>query len=324
VDVRAILKELDKDGNELIDFEEFTLWYLSSKERVMADVRKTFNEIDMDHSDTISLEEMRTLLLLQGHTSVTDADIQKIFQEIREGSSSLSDLSFKEFSCWYARSAYMEEQLEEADAMVEAANGPRIYPPTGKDRNCLSLFSYAVTIPFIFAFWTTIPDVRLPGRQKYVFVTFAMCLIWMGIFSYFLVSWIETIGATLGIPSVIMGLTFLAAGTSVPDMLSAIIVAKQGRADQAVSSSIGSNVFDICVALAFPWLLYIAVYQEPVVVAADQLLLCVLVLIGCLAIVVFSLWFHKWFMSTATGYFFILLYVGYIGLQLGIANWGSC
>ena len=33
--------------------------------------------------------------------------------------------------------------------------------------------------------------------------------------------WIEIVGATAGIPSVIMGLTFLAAGTSVPDMLSA-------------------------------------------------------------------------------------------------------
>ena len=35
------------------------------------------------------------------------------------------------------------------------------------------------------------------------------------------VSWVETIGATFNIPSLIMGLTFLAMGTSVPDMLSA-------------------------------------------------------------------------------------------------------
>ena len=35
---------------------------------------------------------------------------------------------------------------------------------------------------------------------------------------------VEIIGATLGVPDVIMGLTFLAAGTSVPDMLAAVIV----------------------------------------------------------------------------------------------------
>jgi sodium/potassium/calcium exchanger 2 len=46
-----------------------------------------------------------------------------------------------------------------------------------------------------------------------------------------------------------MGLTFLAAGTSVPDMLSAIIVAQQGFGDKAVSSTLGSNVFDINIGL---------------------------------------------------------------------------
>ena len=35
----------------------------------------------------------------------------------------------------------------------------------------------------------------------------------------------------------------------------------QGFADQAVSSAVGSNVFDICVGLGLPWLLFIAVNQ---------------------------------------------------------------
>jgi len=36
------------------------------------------------------------------------------------------------------------------------------------------------------------------------------------------------IGYTLGIPDVIMGITFLAAGTSVPDCMASLIVARQG------------------------------------------------------------------------------------------------
>ena len=47
-----------------------------------------------------------------------------------------------------------------------------------------------------------------------------------------------------------MGLTFLAAGTSVPDLLSSVIVARQGKGDMAVSSSIGSNIFDVLVGYA--------------------------------------------------------------------------
>ena len=47
----------------------------------------------------------------------------------------------------------------------------------------------------------------------------------------------------------VMGLTFLAAGTSIPDLLTSVIVAKKGFGDMAVSSSVGSNLFDITVGL---------------------------------------------------------------------------
>ena len=39
---------------------------------------------------------------------------------------------------------------------------------------------------------------------------------------------VTVIGFTFGIPDVIMGITFLAAGTSVPDCMASVIVARQG------------------------------------------------------------------------------------------------
>ena len=45
----------------------------------------------------------------------------------------------------------------------------------------------------------------------------------------------------------VMGLTFLAAGTSVPDLITSVLVAQQGKGDMAVSSSVGSNIFDVTV-----------------------------------------------------------------------------
>lgn len=44
-----------------------------------------------------------------------------------------------------------------------------------------------------------------------------------------------------------MGLTFLAAGTSIPDLITSVIVARKGYGDMALSSSIGSNMFDVTV-----------------------------------------------------------------------------
>jgi len=53
----------------------------------------------------------------------------------------------------------------------------------------------------------------------------------------------------------VMGLTFLAAGTSIPDLITSVIVARKGFGDMAVSSSVGSNIFDVTVGCVIyvPW-----------------------------------------------------------------------
>merc|ERR1712196_724304 len=61
-------------------------------------------------------------------------------------------------------------------------------------------------------------------------------------------------GCNLNISELTMGLVFLAAGTSVPDALGSIAVAKQGEGDMAVANALGSNVFDIFLGLGLPWL----------------------------------------------------------------------
>ena len=63
----------------------------------------------------------------------------------------------------------------------------------------------------------------------------------------------ETMGCILGIPEDIMGLTLTAGGTSLPNMFSSMIVAKQGLGTMSVSNAFGSNTFNIFIALALPW-----------------------------------------------------------------------
>lgn len=70
-----------------------------------------------------------------------------------------------------------------------------------------------------------------------------------------------SIGSTLGIPDTMMGLTFVAAGVSVPDALSSLAVIKEGLGDMAVSNAVGSNVFDILVCLGLPWFIQTAMIQ---------------------------------------------------------------
>merc|ERR1719361_2748301 len=71
-----------------------------------------------------------------------------------------------------------------------------------------------------------------------------------------MITWANKAGALLGISTAVMGLTFCAAGTSVPDCMCSMIVARQGKGDMAISNVFGSNVFDILIAMAVPWALH--------------------------------------------------------------------
>lgn len=68
-------------------------------------------------------------------------------------------------------------------------------------------------------------------------------------------------GSTMGIPDTVMGLTFVAAGVSVPDALSSLAVVKEGYGDMAVSNAVGSNVFDILICLGLPWFIQTALIK---------------------------------------------------------------
>ena len=59
--------------------------------------------------------------------------------------------------------------------------------------------------------------------------SFAMSIVWIGLLSFLMVDFAGRAGCVLGVPELVMGLVVLSAGTSVPDALSSIIVAKNGQ-----------------------------------------------------------------------------------------------
>ena len=117
-----------------------------------------------------------------------------------------------------------------------------------------------------------------------------------------MVWWAEVFGIVCYIPTVVMGLTFLAAGTSVPDLLTSVLVAREGKGDMAVSSSVGSNIFDVLVGLPLPWLLASAVNGgKPVDVVAGTLALSIIILFLMLVAVITTIAICKWKMTKGLG-----------------------
>jgi len=71
---------------------------------------------------------------------------------------------------------------------------------------------------------------------------------------FFMIDWAIKAGELRGIEASIMGLTFFAVGTIAPDCVCSVLVAKEGRGNMAISNVFGSNVFDVLIAMAIPWI----------------------------------------------------------------------
>ncbi|TKS92791.1 Sodium/potassium/calcium exchanger 2 [Collichthys lucidus] len=169
--------------------------------------------------------------------------------------------------------------------------------------------TYLLIIPIVLPLWLTLPDVRKTSSQKFFPITFLGAICWIACFSYLMVWWAHQVGETIGITEEIMGLTILAAGTSIPDLITSVIVARKGLGDMAVSSSVGSNIFDITVGLPFPWLMWSFINDiQPVQVSSNGLFCAIVLLFIMLLFVIISIAACKWRMSKLLGFIMFMLY----------------
>jgi K+-dependent Na+/Ca+ exchanger-like protein len=174
---------------------------------------------------------------------------------------------------------------------------------------------YVIACPLMFLLAYTIPNCK--KRPTLWPVVFLLSILYIGVFSYFMVWWATSVGAVAGISDVVMGYTFLAAGTSVPDLMSSVIVARQGLGDMAVSSSIGSNIFDITFGLPLPWLIWsLANGFETFPVNSDSLGFSLTLLIIMLVAVVSIIAQQGWMMTKTLGAMMVALYGVFLLLVL--------
>ncbi|NWR83641.1 NCKX1 protein, partial [Furnarius figulus] len=168
---------------------------------------------------------------------------------------------------------------------------------------------YLFLLPIVFPLWSTLPDVRNPDSKKFFVITFFGSILWIAVFSYLMVWWAHQVGETIGISEEIMGLTILAAGTSIPDLITSVIVARKGLGDMAVSSSVGSNIFDITVGLPVPWFLF-SIFNglSPVAVSSNGLFCAIVLLFLMLLFVIISIAVCKWKMNKLLGLTMFALY----------------
>ncbi|KAJ8389869.1 hypothetical protein AAFF_G00113380 [Aldrovandia affinis] len=168
--------------------------------------------------------------------------------------------------------------------------------------------------PLCLLLFCTVPNCASPRWERWFMVSFITSTLWIAGFSYIMVWMVTVIGYTLGIPDVIMGITFLAAGTSVPDCMASLIVARQGLGDMAVSNSIGSNVFDILVGLGLPWALQtLAVdYGSYIHLNSKGLVFSVGLLLASVFLTVLGVHLNKWVLDRRLGLICLMMYAVFL------------
>lgn len=132
-------------------------------------------------------------------------------------------------------------------------------------------------------------------------------------FSWLLVE--SAVGAAhiLGIPETIIALTILAAGTSIPDLLASLIVARTGRGGMAISNAVGSNIFDILFGLGFPWVLLFLIYPNRTInVDTGNLISSVILLFATVVATLFIYIASKWKVGRKGGALLVIAYIGYL------------
>lgn len=157
---------------------------------------------------------------------------------------------------------------------------------------------------------------RAPARWQGSALNAAVVLASLGILvlgSRLLVEAASTLARAIGLSELVIGLTVVAAGTSLPEVATSVMAALRGERDIAVGNIIGSNIFNILGVLGLAATLAPGgVAVAPAVLAFD-LPVMVAVAVACLPIFFNGMTVFRWEGGLLLGYF--VIYTAYILLR---------
>jgi len=107
--------------------------------------------------------------------------------------------------------------------------------------------------PLVEDFTESIPD-AMPMQASIMW--FCIGLVVLFVSSKMVVWGAVDIAHAFGVSDLIIGLTIVAIGTSLPELVASVASALKGEADMAIGNVIGSNIFNLLLVLAMPGLIY--------------------------------------------------------------------
>ncbi len=115
------------------------------------------------------------------------------------------------------------------------------------------------------------------------------------------------IATAYGVSELVIGLTIVAIGTSLPEVATSVVAALKGERDIAVGNAVGSNIFNILSVIGISSL----ISPGGVAVSKEALTFDMPVMIG-VAVACLPIFFTKYCITRLNGAFFILYYGAYL------------
>ncbi|MEM1312018.1 MAG: hypothetical protein AAGF07_00980 [Patescibacteria group bacterium] len=137
------------------------------------------------------------------------------------------------------------------------------------------------------------------------------------LFSTLMLSSATRVAESLGVSPVIISLTILAFGTSVPDLLASLKTAREGYGDTAISNAVGSNIFDILANLGLTWLVgSLLAGGQDLEVDTNNLNSSIILLISATASLVLVMVGKKFHLGKAVSVILMTSYVLYVTYEV--------
>lgn len=117
------------------------------------------------------------------------------------------------------------------------------------------------------------------------------------------------LATSMGVSERVVALTVIAFGTSLPELVTTVVAARHGEQDLAVGNIIGSNIFNICIVLGVPVVLF-----GTITPASFHMIDIVMLIASAIILFVFSLTTRR--ITRLEGGLMVALFVAYYSVVL--------
>lgn len=142
----------------------------------------------------------------------------------------------------------------------------------------------------------------LPTWKSLIFIIGGMIAIKFG--GDFVVNGASSIASSMGLSQTLIGLTIVAMGTSLPELVTSLVAAKKGEVDMALGNVIGSDIFNILFVLG------IATVISPISFLMENVIDIILLIIMSVIVLAFA-WTRQQ-INRKEGILMLLMYAAYM------------